>query len=227
MQKIAYELSAKSSTYGETVSDLVVGSYDEHNDWGDYDTYLMCSIDESFCDKIALDFTCGPGRNIIKYHKKFKRIDGCDISEQNIKNAKSNILSNGISLPELYVTNGNDLGNVKENFYDFIFSTIALQHICVHKIRYSILSSMYKALKKSGRISIQMEFGKNSPDSVGYYENNFNVIGTNRACDTRVEESSYIEKDLKQIGFTNFQYWIRPTGPGDTHPNWIFFTAVK
>ena len=36
-----------------------------------------------------------------------------------------------------------------------------------------------------------------------------------------------IERDLTAVGFAAFKYWIRPTGPGDTHPHWIFFTAVK
>ena len=32
---------------------------------------------------------------------------------------------------------------------------------------------------------------------------------------------------MKEIGFENFNYYIRPVGPGDGHPNWIFFNATK
>ena len=46
-------------------------------------------------------------------------------------------------------------------------------------------------------------------------------------CDTRVEDPDQIKNDLYKIGFNNFEHWIRPPGPGDNHPNWIFFTAVK
>ena len=33
-------------------------------------------------------------------------------------------------------------------------------------------------------------------------------------------------KDLEKIGFKSFEYWIRPTGPGCRHENWIYFTAL-
>ena len=46
-------------------------------------------------------------------------------------------------------------------------------------------------------------------------------------CDTRVEDPMDVKKDLSEIGFKKFEFWVRPVGPGDRHPNWIFFTAVK
>ena len=228
MQKVAYQDAANNSTYDtDKKNDFVVGSYDKQNKWEDYDKYLMKYIDESFQEKIALDFACGPGRNIVKYNKWFKRIDGCDISENNINNAKENLTYHKIPLPNLYVTNGDNLGVEQENYYDFIFSSIVMQHICVHKIRYSILTCMYKALKKGGRISIQMAFGTFRKNSVGYFENCFNAMGTNGGYDTRVEDPNEIKKDLDSIGFKGFEYWVRPAGPGDADTNWIFFTASK
>ena len=228
MQKVAYQDAANNSTYNaDKKNDFVVGSYDEQNKWEDYDKYLMKYVDKSFQEKIALDFACGPGRNIVKYNKWFKRIDGCDISQNNLNNAKENLTYHKIPLPNLYVTNGDDLGMEQENYYDFIFSSIAMQHICVYKIRYSILTCMHKALKKGGRISIQMAFGTFRENSAGYYENCFNATGTNGSYDTRVEEPNEVKKDLENIGFKEFEYWIRPAGPGDADTNWIFFTASK
>ena len=228
MQKVAYQDAANNSTYDtDKKNDFVVGSYDKQNKWEDYDKYLMKYVDESFQGKIALDFACGPGRNIVKYNKWFKRIDGCDISENNINNAKENLTYHKIPLPNLYATNGDNLGVEQENYYDFIFSSIAMQHICVHKIRYSILTCMYKALKKGGRISIQMAFGTFRKNSVGYFENCFNAMGTNGGYDTRVEDPNEIKKDLDSIGFKDFEYWVRPGGPGNADANWIFFTASK
>ena len=228
MQKVAYQHAANNTTYNaDKKNDFVVGSYDEQNKWEDYDKYLMKYVDKSFQEKIALDFACGPGRNIVKYNKWFKRIDGCDISQNNLNNAKENLTYHKIPLPNLYVTNGDDLGMEQENYYDFIFSSIAMQHICVHKIRYSILTCMYKALKKGGRISIQMAFGTFRENSAGYYENCFNATGTNGSYDTRVEDPNEVKKDLENIGFRDFEYWIRPAGPGDADTNWIFFTASK
>ena len=228
MQKLAYKKAAGNSRFdSQNKIDWVVGNYEKHNQWKDYDEYLMKYVDESFKNKISLDFGCGPGRNIVKYNQLFKRIDGCDIAPGNIENCKKNLRLNNLLIPNLYVTKGDDLGNASENFYDFIFSTITLQHICVHKIRSSIFRCMFKSLKRSGRISIQMGFGKDHPDAVGYYSNKYSAKGTNGACDAMIENVSFIKKDLEQNGFTKFEYWIRPVGPGDRHCNWIFFTAVK
>lgn len=187
---------------------------------------MMRYVDASFKDKVALDFGCGPGRNIIKYSSWFKRIDGADISPRNIENARVNLANNNIPIPNLYVILGADVGSAPAESYDFIFSSITMQHICVHEIRFSIFEAMHKALKKGGRVSIQMGYGANSPKSVGYCDNNYDAIATNRGCDTRVESPDELWADLEKIGFKNFEFWIRPVGPGDLHPAWIFFTAT-
>lgn len=228
MQKSQYQMLAADSRYETSkVIDHVVGSYEEHDRWTDYDDYLMKYVDESFKSKMALDFGCGPGRNMVKYCNRFRQLDGADISEQNLENARSNLRNHRIPIPGLFVTRGDDLGAVAENHYDIIISTIAMQHVCVHEIRYSILTAMHRALKIGGRISIQMGFGKDSPDTVGYYENNYATLETNRGCDTVIDDPEKVRSDLEKIGYSNFEYWIRPVGPGDYHPNWIYFTAVK
>lgn len=229
MQKVRYRQRASNSDYASKARvDRVVGSYDLHNQWEDYDRYLMKYVDETFKTKVALDFACGPGRNIVKYYQRFARIDGADISPENIANAEANLRYHHVPLPHFFVTSGVDCGPVEDNSYDFIFSTIALQHICVYSIRYKILTAMYAALKRGGRISIQMGFGKQVPEknSVAYHDNAYNAMDTNGATDTRVEDPNDVERDLLAIGFRDFEYWIRPVGP-DFHPNWVFFTAVK
>lgn len=227
MQKKWYEGAARKSRYsGDEIIDNVVGSFQEHNSWPDYDRFMFKYIDDSFKDKYALDFACGPGRNIAKYHHLFRRIDGADIAQANLNNAAEYLTSLGVLVPNLYVTSGVDLGDAHDNTYDFIFSTIAMQHICVHATRFSILSHMYRALRPRGRVSIQMGFGV-SPNKAGYYENRYDAPGTNSACDTMVENPDFVESDLKRIGFRDFEYWVRPVGPGDSHPYWIFFTAIR
>ena len=77
-------------------------------------------------------------------------------------------------------------------------------------------------------MSIQMGFGRKPGKKCSdYYANNYYALKTNSWCDTRVKDPAQIKNDLYKIGFNNFEHWIRPPGPGDTHPNWIFFTAVK
>ena len=227
MQRAFYEDHAARSKYSkDEIVDNIVGSFTEHNIWPDYDRFLMKYVDGSFLDKLALDFACGPGRSIAKYSHLFRRLDGADIAQGNLDNAAAYLTSFGLSVPNLYVTSGIDLGGVPDNTYDLIFSTIAMQHICVHETRFSILRHMYRALRPRGRISIQMGFGV-SPNKAGYFENRYDAPGTNSACDTMIENPDYVEDDLRKIGFREFEYWVRPVGPGDSHPYWIFFTAVR
>lgn len=233
MQQTIYQHQARKSKYAnpkDRQDELVVGNYDAHNNWPDNDLFLMKYIDESYKNKVALDFACGPGRCIIKYHDRFSRIDGVDISQNNLENAKENILKAGFAVPNLYVSLGNDLGKAPDNAYDFVFSMIAMQHICVHEIRFNILKNIHKALKSGGRLSIQMAYGTDESrhlGSVGYYDNYYDALSTNSQHDCRVEDFRQVERDLSQIGFRNFEHWIRPAGPGSTYENWIYFTAIK
>lgn len=223
MQRRQYQQAAS----GNNKLEDVVGSFNAHNQWEDYE-YLFKDIPNPK-ELVCLDFGCGPGRNLVKYANRFKRIDGVDLIEQNIVNAREYIQNNGLNPNDftLYTNNGYDLENVPSDYYDIIISTICLQHICVHEIRYSLLSEFFRVLKKGGMISIQMGYGTPSWSVVDYYANHYDAHGTNRLCDTEIASPDQIEKDLLAIGFTNFKYYIRPFGPGDHHPNWIFFNAVK
>ena len=229
MQKRTYELYAAADrvTEGRIDRDWVVGTWSKHDEWQDYEDYLMRYVprDESW---VALDYGCGPGRNLRRWSSLFKRIDGVDISANNLKNARAFL--KGLpadKTPNLFVTEGMNCGDAPKSAYDFVFSTICIQHICVHRVRFSIFSSLYECLKPGGRISIQMGYGVPSPNSVPYFENYVESTQTNRGCDTAISSPDEPREDLEKIGFTNFEFWIRPVGPGDLHPNWIFFTAIK
>lgn len=223
MQRNTY--NSEASKWTKENPDPVVGSFHQHNNWKDYEN-LFTRI-ENQAEKIGLDFACGPGRNIVKYKGRFKRLDGVDLSPINIENCRKYIAENGVEGANLYISDGVGIGKVPDNTYDFVMSTIALQHICVHEIRFNIFKGIYKALKDGGIFTAQMGYGYPSPSSVGYYENNYGATGTNRACDTRVEDPSQLKSDLEKIGFKDFNYIIGTTGPGDCHPNWIYFSAVK
>jgi ubiquinone/menaquinone biosynthesis C-methylase UbiE len=225
MQKDQYEATAASWTV--TDRDHVVGGFDFHNNWKDYDDFLFKGIDT--IGKVALDFGCGPGRNIVKYAGWFSTIDGVDISNANLTNAAIWCKENKLSMtPNLFLNNGIDLSCITtDNHYDVVFSTIVLQHICVHETRFSFLKEFYRVLKPGGSICIQMGFGPKHPRSVDYYDNFYDAEQTNSGMDTRIESPDQLNGDLEKIGFTNFQYDIRPVGPGDHHNNWIFFRATK
>ena len=214
----------EASIWSEQNREPVVGSFDAHNNWPDYEL-LFQKIDNQ-SEKIGLDFACGPGRNLVKYSRRFKRLDGVDISPINIEKARIYTMNNGIN-PNLYVSNGVNIDNVPGDEYDFVMSTIALQHICVHEIRYSIMKDIQRVLKDGGIFTAQMGFGSPSPMTVEYYENYYEATGTNRRCDVCIETTEQLENDLNQIGFKDFNYTITKVGPGDCHPNWIFFNVKK
>ena len=142
----------------------IVGNYAWHEEFP-YETYLLYRngdirkpIFASTQDKTALDFACGPGRMIKRMQRYFKQVDGCDISARLIEEA-------GRYVPEagLYVTNGNDLGDVPLGHYDFIYCTISMQHIASHRIRMEIISHMYEALKPGGKITLQLGYNPSYP----------------------------------------------------------------
>lgn len=228
MQYNYYNQEAKKWSLENNESrDRVVGWFDDHNNWGDYE-HLFESI-ENHGEKIVLDFGCGPGRNLVKYANKFKRIDGVDLSEENVERARNYLESQNLTPGNLYVCNGIDLSGIKDDSYDIVMSTICLQHICVHEIRYNYFKEFLRVLKSGGSIAIQMGFGQNriATLSYGYYENKYDAPGTNGMCDVRVESVDFLRKDLEEIGFKNFRYCIGPTGPGDRHQAWIYFNADK
>jgi ubiquinone/menaquinone biosynthesis C-methylase UbiE len=227
MQKSQYDQEASSWT--TQYRDPVVGSFDQHNAWTDYE-YLFSSIPrETWTELDVLDFATGPGRNLVLYHDRFRSIDGVDISHINLANAKKWIENNGLDVNkfQLYSCNGVDLDQVPDVRYDVVMSTIAMQHICVHNIRYQYLKEFFRVLRPGGWVTLQMGFGSPSPATVPYHANFYEAHGTNRLCDVAIAHPSEVEHDLLSIGFKDFHYTLRPTGPGDFHPQWIFFNARK
>ncbi len=225
MQKRVYEETAKQWNLNNV--DPVVGSFHAHNNWTDYE-FLFTDIDD-LETKTVLDFGCGPGRNLVKFSNRFKQIDGVDIAEGNLQNALLWIIHNNCEQQKhkLILCNGVDLQCIRNEEYDIIMSTICMQHICVYEIRFNYFKEFYRVLKPGGHITIQMGYGTPSPQTVDYYDNYYEALTTNRGCDTNITNYTQIENDLLRIGFKNFKYHIRPTGPGDVHPNWIFFSAQK
>lgn len=225
MQRKFYEDGAKSWSV-ENRNDIV-GLFDSLNDWEDF-KYLFKGLKTK--GKIALDFGCGPGRNIVFFNKKLKRIDGVDLSQSLLDKAQLWLEHNGIEDYELYLCNGVDLKGVPSNTYDFVFSTITLHHICVWEIRFNYFKEFYRVLKKGGWFTAQMAYdgkGVGEGGSVDYYENYYEAEVTNSSMDTQVTSPKQLEKDLKKVGFKDFKFWIRPPGPGEWHKEWIFFRGHK
>ena len=225
MQNAYYDEYA--SQWSLEFRDPVVGSYDAHNNWKDYDEFLFKDFDTK--DLVALEYGCGPGRNLVKFASRFKRVDGIDISQINLTKAHTNLEHNKISGANLYLTSGDNLSSIKSETYDVVFAVICFQHICVHDIRLSILSDIHRVLKLGGKLCFQMGFGgKEGIETAGYYDNNYDALSTNGHADVSIEnEADLIDDLLNVIGYKNYKSDIRDTGPGDNHRNWIWVQVEK
>lgn len=203
----------------------------EHNDNKDYWGVLLESVDDTkFRGARALDFACGKGRNVknLLSLAQWELVDGCDLSEANINYCRANFKS----CSKFYVANGQDTGVPNSNYYDFVMTTISLQHIPVYDIRRSILWDILRVLKPGGRFSFQMGFGQDLSDLLGrprsgYFENSFDANSTNGNHDVRVTSVVGFENDLREIGFTEITTLVRESFSDLGHPNWIYVHCFK
>ena len=168
MQNAHYEEYAKA--WSLSFRDPVVGSYEGHNKWSDYDDYLFKNFDTG--GLVALEYGCGPARNLIKFRDRFARVDGIDIAQTNLDKAKINLDDAGIKEYKLYLTSGDNLSEVLSESYDVVFAVICFQHICVYEIRHAILKDIYRVLKPGGYLSFQMGYGgKDGIPTADYFDN--------------------------------------------------------
>lgn len=224
MQKSYYDEYA--SIWSLNFRDPVVGSYDAHNNWEDYDTVLFSGIETE--GMTAIEYGCGPGRNLVKFNDRFSQIDGVDISQINLDKAKLNLEHNGIYNSELFHTSGDNFGDAPDDSYDVVFAVICLQHICSYTIRRSIFIDALRVLKSGGHFCFQMGYGgKDGIDTADYFDDAFDAMSTNGHSDVSITDADVMREDLESLGYTWVSHSIRETGPGDTHRNWIWVQVKK
>jgi SAM-dependent methyltransferase len=194
---------------------------------------------ENFRGKNALDFGCGGGRNVqnLASFGLFNRIDGCDISEFNLIEAKKNVLREYPDLNSKFFQNsGTDCKIETDVKYGFIFSTIVLQHIPVRSIRNQIFEDLLSMLEKNGVLSFQMGFsGKKVKKacglplrgaSVGYFKEKTDAEQTNGGCDVAIDNPFDLIGDLEKLGASDIHWRITPSFE-DHHPLWIWVQCKR
>lgn len=219
--------------YNSTADIMAIENHRGHDLNPDYYGLLLSDIGQNFSGKKALDFGCGIGRNVdnLLNMTDWLRVDGCDISAENIKRAEQflNETAHTDEKYSFYTTTGVNLQPLESNEYDFVMSTIVLQHIAVYSIRFSILSDIYRVMSPGALFSFQMScFG-----SASYYDEDLTVSGTNGAHDVAVSNPDDLISDLQKIGFSDIKYfitneWDANTGQYCNDPyKWIFVKAYK
>ena len=204
----------------------------EHNSNPDYHNILLKYVSQySGINKKALDFGCGKGRNIknLLGVAEWASVDGCDISSSNIHDCMNRFPANR---HRFYLCDTHLLGGVKHNEYDFVLSTITLQHIPIHKLRHQILVEIYLSMKNNALFSFQLGYGFDLNDKfkrskASYYQNSYFANSTNGNHDFRVSNPNEIVQELKGIGFQKIEFEVRNSYLDYGHDYWIYVHAFK
>ena len=211
--------------------DDVVGNFAWHENFP-YETFLLhrngdirFPVLQDFHSKVALDFACGPGRMIARMSKLFRRVDGVDISSRLLAEAKRRAPQSNF-----YHSSGDDIGAVPRGAYDFVYSTIAMQHIACHDVRLRILERLAEVLAPGGAITIQMAFRPDFPftarreyqvmnyrlqiakkvtSCASWLENRVNAATTNGGCDVGIGAND-LDTVLSEFGslFASVTCWF-------------------
>lgn len=200
----------------------------EHDKNSDYWDILLGDITPTMSDLTALDFGCGTGRNVhnLLGLASWHRVDGVDISEENIKYCKERFKE---ETSTFFLNNGFDLSTLQSDEYDFVMSTITFQHICVHDIRLSLKREIFRIMRDGGIFSFQMAFGKDTEGArvSSYHENAYGAKSTNSGHDVRITDPEEVVRDLEEIGFKNITFEVKPSFSDNQHEQWIFFRCEK
>ena len=227
MQKKEY--AGYTKTFDDA-KNLCVGNFEVHEEYP-YEEYLLQHFEGK--SRVALDFGCGVGRMMKRMLAHFDVVDGVDISRENLGHAKKYLSDAGIA-QESYSTllsSGVGVSGLNKT-YDFIYSTIALQHICVFEVRKKICEDLFLALKTGGSCCFQMGFGWDN--NTHWFDNNYVARTTNGAGDVSIPNSDHLDaitNDLKKIGFKDIKYEFKisphPEHGDKYHPIWIFIHMKK
>ena len=110
----------------------------------------------------ALDFGCGVGRLTIPLARRFKHVDGADVSAFMLDEARNNCKLFAINNARFHLTNGKIDHAEWPRRYDFVNSYIVLQHIPVRR-GYAIINSLLSLLNDGGIAMLHVSLRRKLP----------------------------------------------------------------
>jgi ubiquinone/menaquinone biosynthesis C-methylase UbiE len=102
----------------------------------------------------ALDFGCGLGRLTRAFARHFDECVGVDISESMVMRARE--LNAGVSGVSFVVNRADDLSRFEDESFDFLYSTIALQHVPDRSAIESYIADFCRVLRPGGLAVFQL-----------------------------------------------------------------------
>jgi ubiquinone/menaquinone biosynthesis C-methylase UbiE len=102
----------------------------------------------------ALEIGCGPGRLMVPMSRRFGEIHGVDVSDEMIRLAGERLRE----IPNAHVhhTDGADLAEFANEFFDFVYSYAVFQHIPDRQIVFNYLRESCRVLKSGGLLRCQI-----------------------------------------------------------------------
>jgi SAM-dependent methyltransferase len=215
----------------QEAKDLCVGRFEDHERYP-YDKYLLDRFDGN--SECALDFGCGIGRMMNRMLHHFEFVHGVDLSKRNLEYAHRYLSNNRWPESRFRLFQSDGVGCKIQNniLYDFIYSTLVLQHIPVHEIRNRIISDIYSLLKSGGSSCLQMGFGWDN--GTHWFDNVYGARSTNAGHDVSIPNEAHLDlirKDLMAMGYSLVEF-VQHESPHEDlranyHPKWLFIYLHK
>ena len=229
MQKEIYNEQSKNFHFAR---DTCVGNFKTHEAYP-YKEYLLEKYQGGYGR--CLDFGCGIGRLIKTMLTSFDKVVGVDIATNNLKHAETYLTENGIEREkyDVFLVDGMSCNIDIDYKFDFAYSTLCLQHICVHETRQNIVKDICSLLKDDGQACFQMGTGGVWNDGALWMDNNYDAGGTNGSEDVFIPDESYfpvIEQDFNNAGYKDVIFEIKESPHpklNDYHTNWLFIHCKK
>ena len=106
-------------------------------------------------EKRMLEIGCGIGRQSRAFSEMFEEVNAIDISSNMI--AKATELNSDLKNVKFIKTNGQDLKDFQDSYFDFVYSYGVFRHIPDKRIIYNYFQEIHRVLKRGGLFKIELD----------------------------------------------------------------------